>query len=215
MDTSISGVGVLDKAMTIISALETKPCSLAELIAATGLTRATAHRLASALEAHGMARRLDDGRFALGLRCIGLGHKVVQRLPLVELAPAVLSELRDETGESSQLYVSDGDERVCVAAIESTYGLRTIVGVGARLTMQSGSAARALVGSCGPGGYAESVGEREPGVASVSAPVVDRDGIVRAAVSVSGPIERLGTDGRHGAATVRAAQQLEDALGWS
>ena len=214
MDTILSGVGVLDKAMAIISALEVEPCSLAELVTATGLTRATTHRLASGLEVHGLARRLDDGRFALGLRCIGLGHQVVQRLPLVELAPAVLGALRDETGESTQLYVREGDERVCVAAVESTYGLRTIVGVGARLTMRSGSAARALVGDCGSRGFAESVGEREPGVASVSSPVVDRAGIVRAAMSVSGPIERLGSVGRNGPATVRAAQQLEIALGW-
>src|SRR5699024_11737366 len=40
-------------------------------------------------------------------------------------------------------------------------------------------------------GWAQSVGEREPGVASVSAPVRATSGRVVAAVSVSGPIERL------------------------
>ena len=40
-------------------------------------------------------------------------------------------------------------------------------------------------------GWAQSVGEREPGVASVSAPVRGPSGRVVAAVSVSGPIERL------------------------
>jgi DNA-binding IclR family transcriptional regulator len=41
-------------------------------------------------------------------------------------------------------------------------------------------------------GWAQSVGEREPGVASVSAPVRDGSGAVVAAVSVSGPIDRMG-----------------------
>jgi DNA-binding IclR family transcriptional regulator len=41
-------------------------------------------------------------------------------------------------------------------------------------------------------GWAQSVGEREPGVASVSAPVRDASGAVVAAVSVSGPIDRMG-----------------------
>ena len=41
-------------------------------------------------------------------------------------------------------------------------------------------------------GWAASVGEREAGVASVSAPVFDGPGTVVAAVSVSGPIDRLG-----------------------
>ena len=41
-------------------------------------------------------------------------------------------------------------------------------------------------------GWAQSVAEREPGVASVSAPVRDPSGAVIAAVSVSGPVERIG-----------------------
>ena len=41
-------------------------------------------------------------------------------------------------------------------------------------------------------GWAQSVGQREAGVASVSAPVRDGSGDVVAALSISGPIERLG-----------------------
>ena len=41
-------------------------------------------------------------------------------------------------------------------------------------------------------GWAQSAAEREAGVASVSAPVRDQAGDVVAAVSVSGPIDRMG-----------------------
>ena len=41
-------------------------------------------------------------------------------------------------------------------------------------------------------GWAQSAAEREPGVASVSAPVRDAGGAVIAAISVSGPIDRMG-----------------------
>ena len=63
-------------------------------------------------------------------------------------------------------------------------------------------------------GWAQSVGEREPGVASVSAPVRGATGRVVAAVSVSGPIERLGRQpGRaHGTAVVAAANRLSEFL---
>ena len=64
-------------------------------------------------------------------------------------------------------------------------------------------------------GWAQSVAEREPGVASVSAPVRGPSGRVVAAVSVSGPIERLTRQpGRqHAAAVVAGADRLTDLLG--
>ena len=51
-------------------------------------------------------------------------------LPLAEAARPVLVELRDETGESVQLYVRSGDERLCVVSLESPHSLRWIVPVG-------------------------------------------------------------------------------------
>jgi DNA-binding IclR family transcriptional regulator len=61
-------------------------------------------------------------------------------------------------------------------------------------------------------GWAQSVGEREPGVASVSAPVRGPNNRVIAAVSISGPIERLGRQpGRiHAAAVVATAAKLSE-----
>ena len=59
-------------------------------------------------------------------------------------------------------------------------------------------------------GWAQSAAEREPGVASVSAPVRDGRGAVIAAVSVSGPIDRMGRrpGARWAADLVAAAEAL-------
>ena len=210
-------MGTFDKAVAVLDALADEPLALAGLVDATGLPRATAHRLATALEAHGLVRRTDDGRFALGLRLVALGRAAADQLPLAEAAAPALVALRDATGESVQLYVPDGDRRVCVAALESPHGLRTIVALGASLPLDRGSAGRALRGGVGDAGtgWVASVAEREPGVASVSAPVRAADGSVVAAVSVSGPIERTGTDpgARYGAAVARAASAIEAAAG--
>ena len=67
MDNS-SGVGVLDKAASVLSALEAGPATLAQLVAATHLARPTAHRLAVALEHHRLVARDMQGRFVLGPR---------------------------------------------------------------------------------------------------------------------------------------------------
>jgi DNA-binding IclR family transcriptional regulator len=120
-------------------------------------------------------------------------------------APA-LAALRDRTGESTQLYVREGDHRVCVASVERTGGgLKDAVPVGAVLPLGQGSGGKVLLAwSEADGadtaemrevrsrGWAESVAERESGVASVSAPVFGPDGVLRAAVCASGPVSRLG-----------------------
>jgi DNA-binding IclR family transcriptional regulator len=210
---SISGVGVVDKAVGVLAALEGGPQSLAELVAATGLSRATAHRLAVALEAHGLVRRDEDGRFSLGLRLIGLGHAAAEAVPGWLDARPALAWLQEQTGESVQLYVRDGEARVCVESLEAPHELRTIVPVGARLPLDRGSAGRVLRDSAASG-WVESVEERQPGVASVSAPVVDPSGRVVAAVSVSGPIDRTtrAPGRRYGAAVVEAATRISRSL---
>jgi DNA-binding IclR family transcriptional regulator len=207
---SVSGVGVIDKGVLILHALAREPLDLAGLQEVTALPRATAHRLAVALEVHGLVRRDPQGRFCLGFEWIRLGQAAEVQFPLAEIARPTLTALRDDTGESVQLYVVDTDGRRCVVSLESTHGLRWIVPQGALLPLDRGSAGRVLRGD----DVAESVEEREPGVASVSAAVKDRSGRVIAAVSLSGPIERLSREPRQrfGRAVEAAAQAVSAAV---
>ena len=206
----VTGVGVLDKAVHVLRAVAEQPRTLGELQAASGLPRATAHRLAVALEEHGLLRRDEDGRFELGLDLVALGRAAAERFPLATLALPVLTALRDQTGESVQLFVREGDRRRCVVSLQSPHALRWIVPEGVLFPLDAGSAGRVLNGARGDDGWIESVEEREAGVASVSAPVFDAAGQVIAAVSISGPIERLSREPgtRFGAAVVAAAHAL-------
>jgi len=210
----VTGVGVLDKSVAVIRAVAKKPLTLNGLQAATGLPRATAHRLAVALEAHGLLRRDDEGRFDLGSDLAVLGRTASDRIPLVGASLPVLGRLRDETGEDVQMFVREGGLRRCAVSIPSPHALRWIVPEGALFALDVGSAGRVLSGEIGVPGWVESVEEREPGVASVSAPLSDSDGHVLAAVSVSGPVDRMT---RHpgdefGRATVGAAMEIARGL---
>ncbi len=205
-----SGIGVLDKAVAVMRAVAGTPLGLGELCDTTGLPRATAHRLAVGLEGHGLLTRDGSGRWRTGPLLASLAATAPD--PLLAAASHVLPGLRDLTGESVQLYRGDGPSRICIAVAEPRAGLRDTVPLGSVLPMSAGSAAKVLTAwASGRGGspvapafservlaevrrrgWAESVAEREPGVASVSAPVRDRDGTVIAAVSVSGPVDRIG-----------------------
>lgn len=230
-----SGIGVIDKAAAILDATADSPVTLGELVDVTGLPRATAHRLAVALEVHRLLSRDPDGRFVLGPRLGELAAALPD--PVVAAAGPVLAWVRDESGESAQLYRRDGDVRVCIAAAERTSGLRTTVPLGARLPLTAGSGAQVLcawldaaaladvlpraafservLAEVRRRGWAQSVAQRELGVASVSAPVrAPQTGDVIAAISISGPIERLGrTPGqRYAPILVAGARRLTAAL---
>ena len=235
MEAESSGVGVLDKAALVLSALESGPATLAQLVTSTGLARPTAHRLAVALEFHRMVARDVQGRFVLGPRLQELATAAGEDRLLTASMP-VLIALRDHTKESSQLYRRQGDFRVCVASAEPPMGLRDSIPVGATLSMKAGSAAQVLLAWEEPDrmhrglygasfnatmlaqvrrrGWAQSVEEREPGVTSVSAPVRGASGRVLAAISISGPVERMGRQpGRqHGPSVVAAANRLSEFL---
>jgi DNA-binding IclR family transcriptional regulator len=202
----ITGVGVLDRCVALLDLLASGPMSLRSLADASGLPRPTAHRLLVALEAHRLVARDPAGSFRLGPRLTELAAVAGPELDLASVAGPVLDRLHRATGESVQLYMRSGDHRLCIAARDAGTGLRDSVPVGALLPLDVGSGGKVLLAwSPGSGGgvpaaelaavrgrgWAASVAEREPGVASVSAPVL-RDGVLLAALCVSGPVSRLG-----------------------
>jgi DNA-binding IclR family transcriptional regulator len=235
-----TGVGVLDRSVAILAAVEAGARSFTEIVTTTGLTRPTAHRLIRGLEEHGLLLYVGGFGYALGPRLLALSASAMRELPLRDLAHPALERLSRTTGESAQLYVRDGDRRVCIDAVESDSELRTIVEVGAVLPLTAGSAGKVFLAWASPPdqerlvaaaarpdrlrthlrttlrrGWAESVGEREPGVASVSAPVFGPMEVLLAAVSVSGPASRLGNlrAKRYAPAVTAAAREIEGALG--
>jgi DNA-binding IclR family transcriptional regulator len=226
-------VGVIDRSVAVLDAVEQGARTFTAIVGATGLTRSTTHRLIGALESHGLLVRVGGLGWALGPRLLGLAGAAMRQLPLRDLARPSLEHLAETTGESAQLYVRDGDRRVCVDAVESDAELRTIVPVGAALPLTAGSAGKVFL-AWGPvagleiderlrrqlhatrqRGWADSRGEREPGVASVSAPVFGPESVLLAAVSISGPVSRLAPlrARERAPAVVAAARAIERAMG--
>ena len=209
-----TAVGTLDRIVDVLNVVEAGARSYTDITRGTGLSRPTAHRLIRALEQHGFLLQAGAAGYALGPRLLSLASSAMRDLPVRDLAHPMLERLARTTGESAQLYVRDGDARVCIDAVESESELRTIVVVGATLPLTRGSAGKVFlawaededrrrvlatlppedsvrlartVATTARRGWADSIGEREAGVASVSAPVIDAAGTLIAAVSVSGP----------------------------
>jgi DNA-binding IclR family transcriptional regulator len=242
-----SGVGVLDRAVAVLDAVEAGPRTFTEIVEATGFSRTTTHRLVKSLVEHELLSFRGGSGYRLGPRLLRFAQRAMHELPLREVAHPFLERLAEVTGESAQLYVRSALERVCIDAVESASELRTIVSVGSSLPLTAGSAGKVFLAfdDLGPPGerliddairwtpatpvgedlrrqlalirrrgWANSSGERQPGVGSVSAPVFGPIGEFLAVISVSGPESRLGRVAakRYAPAVVATAREIRAAL---
>ena len=145
-----TGVGVLDRSVAILDAVERGARTLAEVVAVTGLSRTTAHRLLRSLERHAFLGHERGAGYRLGPHLARLAAGSLHAMPWRELAHGPLARLAEATGESAQLYVREGDVRICVEAVESANELRTSVPVGARLPLTAGSAGKVILAWASP-----------------------------------------------------------------
>ena len=221
-----SGIKVLDRSVAIISAVSRGDKTLAALSHDTGLPRATTHRIASALEVHSILARTEQGAWTVGPALARFAAGTAPQL--ISAATPVMRQLVVATGESVQLYELTGDTRTCIASEEPVSGLTYTVPVGSQLPLTAGSAARVFgafllddapfptsdLTTIRDEGIAESVAEREVGLASLSAPVFDGEGRVVAVLSISGPAERLSPSpaATWGAELKAAASEITEAL---
>ncbi|WJY67928.1 IclR family transcriptional regulator [Corynebacterium auris] len=222
-----SGIKVLDRAVVIVRSVAAGDKTLAELSTDTGLPRATTHRIATALEVHHILSRTSTGAWTVGPALASYATRTPPQL--LSAAGPLMRDLVRETGESVQLYQLTGDTRTCIAAEEPASGLTYTVPVGSQLSLTAGSAARVYaafslidahpfpsdeLAEVRDSLVAESVAEREVGLASLSTPVFDSEGAVVAVLSISGPVERLKPHPaqKWGAQLVAAADKLREEL---
>ncbi|NSL53151.1 IclR family transcriptional regulator [Calidifontibacillus erzurumensis] len=219
-----NSVGVLTKIVKIMDFLtQNEKGDLNSISKGTRIPRSTTHRLLSALEGHHLITKTADG-YVIGSR-ITVWSDASFSKSIVEAARPILKKLTESTNESSQIYIREGANRVCVASVINSSGLTNTVPVGSIFPIEVGSAGRVFkiwgeellnkqYDAIRSQGWVESVAEREEGVASVSAPVFSFNGKLIAAISVSGPISRLGEKPSEKLASyvVEAAQELSGKL---
>jgi IclR family KDG regulon transcriptional repressor len=184
-------------------------------------------------------------KYRLGYRVFELSSNLSRPDdPSVVLLPD-MERLREELGETVSLYVRDRTERVRIQAVQSAQPIRRVAPVGARLPLSVGASSKVLLAFSEPSvrhaamadpswpsalerkaysrqldeiekiGYATSFEERELGAAALAAPIFNRAGKLVAALSVSGPSNRLTPDvmSRHAPRIMETARRMGTLLG--
>lgn len=206
------GVGAVDRALSILFAYRAGEgaLSLAELSRRTGLYKSTLLRLMASLERAGMLLR--DGaapEWRLGPALVGLGLRAAAPEAMLEAAlPPLLRRLAEETGESASFYIRQGGMRLCRFRIEGRHAVRDHLPPGSLLPLDRGAAGHVLRGA----DLTVSIGERDPELAAVAAPLRGRDGALLGALCLSGTATRFAEPGRLEALKVAVARAAAAAL---
>ena len=201
----LDGVGVtaVNRALSILEAFTpgAGELSLAELAEHTGLYKSTILRLIESLEAFGYIRRTNEGKYSLGVAPLKLSALCQAHVQPSELMLSALQQLSEATTESASFYVIADTQRLCVYRINSVRSIRDHVRVGQLLPLQKGAAGAVLRAFSGEqdnrldavrsAGIAVSMGERDPEVAAIAAPVFSSGKQLEGALCVSGPISRF------------------------
>jgi IclR family transcriptional regulator, KDG regulon repressor len=161
-----------------------------------------------------------SGRYALGPTIMDLARVLLQRSDQDELVVTAiphLERMRAITGETVGLHLPMGDLRLCVAELVSRQPIRTATGVGRTFPLPDGASGKILIAwseerigiveskfssaqkrddltrllkSVREQRYAISEGETIQGATALSLPIFGPNGDVRAAVNVTGPLNR-------------------------
>lgn len=217
MQRKQTAVRALERGLDILECLQRSPgpLSLSELADRVSLSPSTALRILATLENRHFIKRDAQTKFY----SLGRGAHMMQSVKsaydvLLPMSSMPMQELNRTFDESVSLYVPHGDKRVCIKRIESSHPLRPVVNVGDFLSLSIGAGGKVLTAwltaqsDINPAkllpplgeealrqiradGYATSFGEREPGTYALAAPVFDAQGMIAAALSMSGPIVRF------------------------
>lgn len=126
---------------------ENAEMGLAQLAAATQMSRATAHRLLKTLEARRYLQRDRETRkYSLGVRVFDLGARFQHQLDIRRAALPELTSLVEQTGQAAFLCIRDGDEALCLERVGARHRVRIFaLQLGERQPLHCGAAPRALL----------------------------------------------------------------------
>ncbi|SCB33798.1 IclR family transcriptional regulator [Cupriavidus alkaliphilus] len=205
-EESAGGVIAVKRALQVLGAFDvTDPeLSLADISRRTGIHKTTVLRLARTLATFNYLVQKEDGTWRLGRAAGWLGACYQATFNVQEVVEPTLRELSIKTGESASFYVREGQERTCLLRVEGPQAIRHHVRIGATLPLDCGAPGRVILAFSGASGepyelirrrgFHLSMGEREPEVSSVAAPIFGLHWRLLGSMCISGPTARLGEE---------------------
>lgn len=196
------GVEAVEKALRLLGCFgpDRGALTLAELSRRSGFYKSAILRMAASLEKFGYLIKGTDGQYRLGHTVSHLAAIYRMHFDGADVIRAELRNLALQSGETASLYTRMDSERICLFRENAKRELRHHLTEGQRLPLELGAPSKILL-AFGPeqknredivsAGYALSMGERDPELASVAAPIFGSGAELVGALTVSGLISRF------------------------
>lgn len=212
------------RALVILDQIAARqPIGVSALARLLGEDRSAVQRVVATLADAGWIRMAPDKptRWELSAHMFTIAHLPYSSATLRERARGILDELRDKTGETVFLAIPDVARFIVIEAAESPHMLRAASRVGQVIMPGESATSRAVLpyfdarrqvamlgrtpdaadlaefAATRTRGYGLSAGDVAPGATNLAAAIFDANGEPVAALTVSGPSDRL-TPKRHG-----------------
>jgi IclR family acetate operon transcriptional repressor len=189
----------------------------------------------------------SSGRYKLGIRLVHLANAVLTRLDVREVARPHLVALVEATGETATLSVPGDEDAITVDFVPGTHQIQPVSRLGRPSIAHATSAGKVMLAFSGrelpvgpfrayttstitdpqalaieiehvrERGWAQAIGEREPGLTAIAAPVRSARGELEAIFALQGPSARF-DDAAVDAAVpllLERADAISRELGWN
>lgn len=240
-----SGTQTLERGLDLLDRIAERPIRMPELIAQSGLAKATVWRLVNTLINRNLVTLNDRGELQGGTKLLQLGARAQSRIDVLHVAAPVLDELAATTGisaflgrreemESVHLYRSASTQRVMVATPPGTRRRLSETSLGKALMLDDDASvwkrslpkgaskeeAAALVSQMNDNrriGAVLNKGGAPDFINAIAAPIRDAGGKIVAAMSVASPAQYLNPDQMTDLlpTITETARMISHSLGWA
>ncbi|MEW9033539.1 MAG: IclR family transcriptional regulator [Planifilum fimeticola] len=195
--------------------------SVSEIAERVSIPESTTYRLLQTLEQNGVVERRGKGQIGLGLRILDLARSLYQQIDreLYVIARPIMESIAEKTDETTILTVRTGTNVICIQQVESRRWIRFAIENGRILPLHLGASGKAILAyetervldqvlkrmedprekeklqkeleRIRQRGYSLTVGEVDPDVFGIAAPIFDGYQRIVASLTIAGPSERL------------------------
>lgn len=133
--------------LKLVAAHHPSGVRLTDLVALSGLTAPTTHRLLASLVREGLVTQGEQGkRYLLGHYCRQLASAAESQAPIQEIYGPLLEDIAQTTGDATFLVVQSGFDTLCIARAIGTYMIQALaVSVGHRQPIGVGAGGLAML----------------------------------------------------------------------